>query len=212
MCEIHVGTGDEKTVFPVHKKVFVKASKYFKAAFDGGFSESVSGILRLPEEDPELFAEVVRFVYRGSVDLLDETIFFPSGSRVKLALGFPLVFPLYVAFEKYQLEGLLKGISRNWHEFTHSSEWRDYMGKEFLRDFSPEVVNWVYANTVEGSLARQCAVQMIQHHLFHCNSAEVDWLECFIETPEIAVDLTRYLMKFVLQVRDPDENETNFEY
>lgn len=212
MCEIHVGTGDEKTIFPVHKKVFVQASKYFAAAFDGGFSEGVSGTLQLPEEDPELFGEIVKLVYRGSVDAFDEDIFFPVSYHVKLVLGLPLIFPLYVAFEKYQLNGLLNSIHRSWHQFTHSWEWKDILAEVFLRDFSPDVVTWVYANTAARSNLRQYAVEMIQHHLYHRNSVEENWQECFTETPEIAIDLTRYLMKFVDKVRCPEDVDTDFEY
>lgn len=212
MCEIHVGTGDEKTIFPVHKKVFVQASKYFAAAFNGGFSEGVSRILQLPEEDPELFGEIVRLVYRGNVNAFDKDIFFPVSQHAKLVLGLPLIFPLYVAFEKYQLNGLLNGIHRSWRQFAYSWEWEDVLAKVFLRDFSPDVVTWVYANTVERSKLRQFAVKMIQHHLDYRNSVEGDWQECFTETPEIAVDLTRYLMKFVKKVRCDEEVDTDFEY
>lgn len=203
--------GDEKIIFPVHKKVFVEASKYFAAAFDGGFSEGVSWILQLPEEDPELFGEIVKLVYRGVIDLPNGDFFF-TDDGIKLVLGLPLIFPLYVALKKYHLYRLLNWLNRSWNQFTHSWLWKDVAGEEFMKEFSPQVVTWVYANSVERSRLRQFAVEMIQHHLYHRNSVEENWRECFTETPEIAVDLTRYLMKFVEKVRCPEEVDTDFEY
>jgi hypothetical protein len=90
--------------------------------------------------------------------------------------------------------------------------WKDIAAEAFMEEFSPQVVTWVYANSVERSRLRQFAVEMIQHHLYHRNSVEENWRECFTETPEIAVDLTRYLMKFVEKVRCPEEADTDFEY
>jgi len=53
----------------LHKKLLCYYSTFFDAAFNGAFQESISGELKLPEEEARVFDVFVHWLYRGSLPL-----------------------------------------------------------------------------------------------------------------------------------------------
>lgn len=68
MTTILVGGGltdNGPTTFMAHKALLMTSSAFFAMSLSGGFSEARSGIVELPEEDPEFFSTFVHYVYFG---------------------------------------------------------------------------------------------------------------------------------------------------
>ncbi|PQE29862.1 BTB POZ-like protein [Rutstroemia sp. NJR-2017a WRK4] len=65
---VHVGVGDNRQVFTVHKNLLKKCTTYFEAKkmFDSTAGEA--GLIFLNEEDPKVFKLFVDWVYTGTVE------------------------------------------------------------------------------------------------------------------------------------------------
>ncbi|TKX18324.1 BTB/POZ domain-containing protein 29 [Elsinoe australis] len=59
--------GEEIQVFNVNKMVITKISPFFRAAFDGAWTESSSKTMELPDIEPILFAALIDWAYSGSI-------------------------------------------------------------------------------------------------------------------------------------------------
>ncbi|TGO68100.1 hypothetical protein BOTNAR_0030g00220 [Botryotinia narcissicola] len=61
-------TGKEKQKFTLHKQLLCESVEYFRAAFSaGGFRESQTSSMDMPEDDPEAFELFIHWLYRGEV-------------------------------------------------------------------------------------------------------------------------------------------------
>ncbi|PQE09861.1 BTB POZ-like protein [Rutstroemia sp. NJR-2017a BBW] len=59
---VKIYVGKERKCWTLSKELLCDNSEYFRAAFKGNFSES-NGVLTLEEEDPEIFAHFVNWIY-----------------------------------------------------------------------------------------------------------------------------------------------------
>ena len=87
---IEVG-GDGKT-FKVHKKLLCNKAPVFAAMFNGNFQESSTGVARLPEDKDDTFEYFLGWLYRGTLDTLQDALQF---------------YDLYGFAEKYNLVELM---------------------------------------------------------------------------------------------------------
>ena len=55
--------GADEVVFHIPKALLCATSPFFKAALDGNFQEKDTQLLKLPEEDPRIFAIINRWMY-----------------------------------------------------------------------------------------------------------------------------------------------------
>ncbi|KAK4443089.1 hypothetical protein QBC34DRAFT_431077 [Podospora aff. communis PSN243] len=81
LSDCTVKCGDR--VWKLHKLILCANSKFFKAAFTGGFEEANTGELVLRELDPAKVDDALRFVYAGNLDHLNNTFNFKSGNVAK---------------------------------------------------------------------------------------------------------------------------------
>lgn len=63
---VQVKVGPEKT-FIIHKGLLCNSAEYCKATFEGGFKESQTQFLELPEEDPVMFSHFQLWLYSGNI-------------------------------------------------------------------------------------------------------------------------------------------------
>lgn len=68
-----VGVDSDAKDFHVHEDALRRHSEFFRAALIGDWNEAREGIVRLPEEDPEVFDTFVTFVYSGRVNVPQDT-------------------------------------------------------------------------------------------------------------------------------------------
>ncbi|KAI9878193.1 MAG: hypothetical protein M1830_001585 [Pleopsidium flavum] len=70
---VKVYVGPKKTRFFIHKELLCDHSEFFRAALTGGFKEAHEGAVYLPEDELEVFAKLVEWLY---ADQLDTTFIF----------------------------------------------------------------------------------------------------------------------------------------
>ena len=66
--------GPNQQKFGVHKNLICASSKYFNSAFNDGFAEAQSGVIKLPELEPKLFDFFYRWLY-SAPRLVGETLY-----------------------------------------------------------------------------------------------------------------------------------------
>ncbi|KAK5279938.1 hypothetical protein LTR40_007081, partial [Exophiala xenobiotica] len=76
--KVIVGTTQKEYV--VHKRLLCAASKFFERALNGQLAASLSQEVKLPEDDPVLFACVYDWLYFGLVQRVDSLAFIHARS------------------------------------------------------------------------------------------------------------------------------------
>ncbi|KAF7949360.1 uncharacterized protein EAE97_002869 [Botrytis byssoidea] len=107
----------EKQKFTLHKQLLCESVEYFRAAFSaGGFRESQTSSMDMPEDDPEAFELFIHWLYRGEV------------RRATELTDIDQFLQLYIFAEKLCLNGLanktmdaIQAISDDFNEFTQCS-------------------------------------------------------------------------------------------
>ncbi|KAF7858872.1 hypothetical protein EAF04_008914 [Stromatinia cepivora] len=66
---VHVKVGDDLKDFGIHKDLICHYSPYFKAAFNSGLEESITGIMKLPETKPEVFELFYHWLYNQDLEI-----------------------------------------------------------------------------------------------------------------------------------------------
>ncbi|EDN97948.1 predicted protein [Sclerotinia sclerotiorum 1980 UF-70] len=59
--------GSKRKKYIVHKRILCDQSEFFNAGFNGGFKEATEGEMYLPEDDPTAVANLIEYLYRGSL-------------------------------------------------------------------------------------------------------------------------------------------------
>ncbi|PVH82574.1 hypothetical protein DL98DRAFT_586179 [Cadophora sp. DSE1049] len=92
-CDVvTVDVGGNGKTFKVHKNLLCDKVPVFAAMFNGGFQEASTGLARLPEDDEKAFEYFLGWLYRGTLDIVENCYQF---------------FNLYGFAEKYNLEELM---------------------------------------------------------------------------------------------------------
>ncbi|RPA74484.1 hypothetical protein BJ508DRAFT_191841, partial [Ascobolus immersus RN42] len=101
--DLTIRCGDQE--FRVHKAVVCPQSSFFAACTDGGFKESIEGVINLEEDDPDTVSRMVTFMYTNTYFDLDPSIDPSDDSAVKAAqlLAHILVYSLA---DKYAISNL----------------------------------------------------------------------------------------------------------
>ena len=66
--------GPTETLISAHKLVLSTHSKHFAALFYSGMEESSQSVIRLPNQDAEVFETLVRFMYTGQLRLHKDNV------------------------------------------------------------------------------------------------------------------------------------------
>ncbi|KAF7893301.1 uncharacterized protein EAF02_000839 [Botrytis sinoallii] len=107
---VTITIGKEKQKFTLHKQLLCESVEYFRAAFSaGGFQESHSSCMDMPEDDPEAFELFVHWLYRGEV------------RRATKLTDIDQFLKLYVFSEKFQEQ--LDGVWRNTSSTSPLRKW-----------------------------------------------------------------------------------------
>ena len=65
----------ENRRFPVHRVILAARSQYFRALLYSGLKESYQTEIEIKNANEEAFEHVLRYLYRGSVNLADMTVY-----------------------------------------------------------------------------------------------------------------------------------------
>ncbi len=64
-----VGTSPNTKTWQLHKELLIDSSPFFAAALDGSFAEATSKVIRLPEDNPDIFALFIQWLNVGDFAL-----------------------------------------------------------------------------------------------------------------------------------------------
>ncbi|PQE24834.1 BTB POZ domain containing protein [Rutstroemia sp. NJR-2017a BVV2] len=107
---VQIYVGKKRKCWTLNKELICDVSEYFRAAFKGDFAES-NGVLNLEEEDPEIFAHLVNWMYSPYQILMDNTLFRREAKD-------DLVFiKLYVLADRFFLQDLKSAVIEYLQEF-----------------------------------------------------------------------------------------------
>lgn len=94
MVDLFVGS-PEPQLFRVHKKIICEKIPYFKTMFESGFKEALENKATFPEDDPEVFDNLIQWVYTDQL-----------GGPILAIPNIRNTSRLYVLFDKICLPGL----------------------------------------------------------------------------------------------------------
>ena len=129
---IEVGNANNNQIFRVHKGFLSFYSGYFKAALEGAWAESSSGIIKLEIEDPLVFERFVHWLYTNKIT--DDT----------QKAGFGIIIDLWLFADRREIPLLM-------------NEMIDALHKEIADSWLMPTLclHKAYENTTEGSSLRR---------------------------------------------------------
>ncbi|EAT38331.1 AAEL009769-PA [Aedes aegypti] len=111
--------GEKRQPIYAHKLLLIIASEYFNAMFNGNFKESTSGEIEVSDVEPDIFLEILRFIYCGKVRLTIEN-----------------VLEIYVHAQKYMLNELRRRTIRVLEKHIDSDNVLKIFAQNRLYEFS----------------------------------------------------------------------------
>ncbi|KAF2025304.1 hypothetical protein EK21DRAFT_104048 [Setomelanomma holmii] len=172
MVDIYVGP--ENTHWILHEKLLCHYSPFFRRIFYAKNSNTTS--FGLPEEEDAPFKTFVGWLYSSSLPV----------PREEADLG--LLFDLYLMAEKFQIPNLVADVLqvvREWYKYSDS-----YPG---LRR-----VQYVYANTEEGSPMRHMLVHTVARMMVIEKGIPAHWDKALRKNGQLAVDIIKAIQDWRL--------------
>lgn len=172
MVDIYVGP--ENTHWILHEKLICHYSPFFRRIFYAKGSNTTS--FGLPEEEDAPFKTFVGWLYSSSLPV----------PREEADLG--LLFDLYLMAEKFQIPNLIADVlqvAREWYKYSDS-----YPG---LRR-----VQYIYANTEEGSPMRHMLVHAVARFMVIEKGIPAHWDKALRKNGQLAVDIIKAIQDWRL--------------
>ncbi|KAH3955673.1 hypothetical protein HBI56_018030 [Parastagonospora nodorum] len=172
MVDIYVGP--ENTHWILHEKLLCHYSPFFRRIFYAKNSNTTS--FGLPEEEDAPFKTFVGWLYSSSLPV----------PREEADLG--LLFDLYLMAEKFMIPNLVADVLqvvREWYKYSDT-----YPG---LRR-----VQYVYANTEEGSPMRHMLVHAVARLMVIEKGIPAHWDKALKKNGQLAVDIIRAIQDWRL--------------
>ena len=137
--------GPEEQCFYVHPSILAAHSEFLKSALKEEWTEGKDRVIKLPEDDPEIFYIYVQWLYTG-------TIFTKTKEE---AHSFDHLVDLYLLGEK-MLDQVFQ--NRVMDALVSATRERDENGKRYFHD--DLCIDKLYRNTPKNALARQFMVDV----------------------------------------------------
>ncbi|KAF2501374.1 hypothetical protein BU16DRAFT_197075 [Lophium mytilinum] len=148
---VMVQVGAEAEAFSVHDTLLCSRSKFFAVALNGKWKESDDRIIKLPDDDPNVFRDYVAHLYFGKPSL---DHYRPSNAPA----DYNAVSKLYVFAEKMQ-DPQCKNDITDWMLATVNPKEGD-----MLYYPAPSSIRTFYSGTLASSPARRLLVDMFTNH------------------------------------------------
>ena len=173
---VDIFVGPKRKIFRVHEALLCDRSDYFKATFQGPFTEATAKELYLPEDNDASFQIFVNWLYGG-----DQHVGPPQTDDELEA-----VFGLLALAEKVLVEHL-----RNLATDVIRAYYRDTKARVLARD-----VGFVFENTTAHLLQRSLTVVAAMQTLKACanKTLPADFKELVLKGGEVAAAYTKYLL------------------
>ncbi|KAG9197267.1 hypothetical protein G6514_001906 [Epicoccum nigrum] len=148
---IEVGPEDNKKTLTMNSEILTTRSLFFRKALCGNFKEVKEHVVKLPEDDPEIFGIYLHHLQTNELSVVPDPV--PrdyTGDEEKMKL-----VQLYVLAEKLQdvqtKKAIIKGLITSCYQF--------YFGNYYL--YSSAEVTALYEGTTAGSVARKLVVDIM---------------------------------------------------
>ena len=147
--------GEDKVPFHVHMNILCQASSLFEKAFmgPGDFKETSEMSMTLPEEDPEIFDGLARWLYTNRIVLETETA---KQSKEKAQAWYLHVAGIYIAADKYDILDLKNAAIDQCY---------DFLIQDTLAGPRNQVIDYVYENTTPKSKFRRLLAEGFVWHV-----------------------------------------------
>lgn len=163
--------GPEEIPFQVHRDLLCNTSQFFNSAFTGDFEEGQTQSMRLPEDDAEMFEEILQLLYTKTYDIL---LF---GNNDNDQDGYMRMAKLYVALDKYRMIRLKNDLVDEWCKIQ----------KQEVQIPDMPLIKYVFANTLAKSKLREAVIAdyvWCMHFDWFCQDDTDEW---FCKCPEFTV-------------------------
>jgi hypothetical protein len=215
---VSVFVGKKRKEFNVHKKLICKASKFFNDAFTGTFKEGQDNKMYMPEDDPDVFACFVDWLYRNPLPAVEDNFEDPKRDVEIIKAD------AYKEFGPVTQEEHLQEVKRRKKEVEERKKAQDVrLGDQFGRllklyffgekIFIDELMNrtmdrirqdllqydkfltnreikLVYENTSKGSMLRTFCAELLVYNLGSATDQKLDRLVTLMhDIPELAKDI-----------------------
>jgi hypothetical protein len=181
-----VGSGDELQTFHVHEGVITPRSEYCKRALNKHWQTGEDKIVPLVREDPYTFSLYLELVYRGCLSLGQAGTMQDEDDAITVAQIYLLLADIYIladflvdpSTKNIVVDTMLAQARVNIGPYSNS-------GQYHLPGI--EVINTIYAKTVEGDGARKLLIEL--HDANKVKLADVQkWKDI---SPEFMNELTK---------------------
>ena len=148
---IEVGPDGNQETLTIDSELLTRRSLFFRKALSGGFNEAVERVVKLPEDDPEIFGIYLHNVLTNELCVLpDSSVLVGNGCKEKAML-----IKLHILAEKLRDTKSKNAIVRGL--ITSCCQQRSDGGYYF---FGPKLATLLYEGTMSGSMARKVLVEM----------------------------------------------------
>ena len=173
---VDIFVGPTRKTFRVHEALLCDRSDYFKATFQGSFTEATTKELYLPDDNDASFQLFVNWLYGGD----------PHVGRPKTDDELEAVFGLLALAEKVLVEHLC-----NLATDVIRAYYRETKARVLARD-----LGFVFENTSAHLLQRSLAVVAALQTLKACanKSLPADFKELVFKGGEVAAAYTKYML------------------
>ncbi|MCJ1254980.1 hypothetical protein MMC24_002796 [Lignoscripta atroalba] len=204
-----VGTGSNETIWQLHQTLLTSTSDFFNTALkESSFTESTTKEVRLPDDDSKIFAIFVQWLYGDSWKVSPSM---PTPQSLDIG-DFDLV-------RAYCLADKLVAPKLQYAVMSRLSEY-GVRPLFFSRDFNPEMVDFAYENSMEGSVLRDflsdaLAVGICGGEIFLEGPVETNrsqWSEFFEGGGEVVIDVMKKLAKGPEVLRQESADDSKYTY
>jgi len=175
MVDVYVGP--ENTQWCLHEKLLCYHSPFFRNIFYKEQKDAKQKSFGLPDDDDAAFKTFVGWLYSASLPV----------PREESNLG--LQFDLYLLAEKLEIPNLIQDILQN------VREWYKYS------DTYPSLrrIQYIYANTEEGSPMRHMLVHAVARQMVLEDGIPKHWEKALKKNGELAVDIIKAIQDWRLE-------------
>lgn len=174
MCKMDMVTlivGPEKVRIQAHKFLIAFYSKFFESAFFGGFRETSTSEIELPEEDEKDIRAFVLWTYTGDISVSHEEL-------RKTKFSFKVSVRLWVLGNKILAPNFCNEAMHAIYKFSYA-----YVTRASHAEY-------VYARAVENSKLRKYIIDVIAHEGDAKDSDRgSDWVVLLAKGGDLAVDM-----------------------
>lgn len=127
--------GKEEKVFHVNEAFLTERSKFFKKAMNSKWLEGQTKVVRLVEDDPDIFEIYINLVYTGRLPIFDNATTMRNLPKM-IEDGYSQLSHLYVLAEKLQDVKAKNSTVDAIIDIFHS---HIYLGQEYRKKFKPPI-------------------------------------------------------------------------